>query len=90
MNNPQPNMEEYNMRELKDTYDFTNHLRHCIQETEGIQLSDKSVKDILLTILGASRASTTGMRANMMEWHQKYFDLLRERNIGYEDIKNEQ
>lgn len=62
---------------MKTIRDFTDHLRHCIQEAEGVKLSEKSVRDIQQTLLGCVRVSTKGTILNMEEWRHKYFEIKR-------------
>lgn len=57
--------------------EFTNHLKHVIEEQEGIKLSPKSLYDIKQTLLGANRVATRGSIHNMEEWKHRYFDLKK-------------
>lgn len=50
------------------------HLIHVLEESEGIRLSEKSKRDISLTISGACKEATKGSIANMKEWKAKYFE----------------
>lgn len=66
--------------EFKLINEAVNHVKHCIEEEHGIQLSDKCVRDIQETMLGQIRQSKTGILRNMEEYRGKYFDLKKELN----------
>jgi hypothetical protein len=63
--------------ELQRTEDFVNHLRHCIQEEHHIELSEKAIRDITRTILGANRVATKGSIANMEVWQTRYYEQTK-------------
>lgn len=65
---------------MENIYDFTNHIKHCIEEEHGITLSDKSIRDIKDTIIGANRVATKGSIANMKTWRSSYYDLWEKYN----------
>lgn len=58
-----------------------NHLRHCIQEQEGIELSEKSVRDIELTFHHLCVQATSGMKENMNMWRSLYYDAKKQNDI---------
>lgn len=67
--------------------DFINHLKHCIQEEHGIQLSNKAVKDIKDTINGAYQAAAHGSEqrrkaADIRYYEQKNLNELLINTIG--------
>lgn len=51
--------------EIKNITIAKNHIRHCIQENEGIQLSDKSIYDITETIIAVVKHDLAPSIANM-------------------------
>ncbi|MFK7678609.1 hypothetical protein ACI3ER_11265 [Bacillus sp. Wb] len=51
--------------EIKNITQARNHIRHTIQENEGIQLSDKSVYDITETIIAINKHDLAPSIANM-------------------------
>ncbi|WP_025909354.1 hypothetical protein [Priestia flexa] len=51
--------------EFSSTRDHINHIIHCIQENEGIQLSEKSIYDIRKTLLASNKHATSGSISNM-------------------------
>lgn len=55
--------------------EFVNHLKHCIQEEHGIQLSDKAIKDIKETINGAYQAAAYGSLQKQKAADNRYYEL---------------
>lgn len=55
--------------------EFVNHLKHCIQEEHGIQLSDKAIKDIKETINGAYQAAAHGSLQKQKASDNRYYEL---------------
>lgn len=51
--------------EIKNITQAKFHIKHCIEQNEGIQLSDKSVYDIVATMTGIINKETTGAISNM-------------------------
>lgn len=59
---------------MKIPSDFINHLKHCIQEEHGIDLSDKAVKDIRKTIEGAYSAAARGSIQKQKAAENRYYE----------------
>lgn len=54
--------------------EFVNHLKHCIQEEHGIQLSDKAIKDIKETINGAYQTAAHGSLEKQKAAENRYYE----------------
>lgn len=59
---------------MRTQSDFANHLKHCIQEEHGIELSDKAVKDIRKTIEGAYSAAMNGALQKQKAAENRYYE----------------
>lgn len=60
---------------MKIPSDFINHLKHCIQEEHGIQLSNKAIMDIKQTINGAYQAAAHGAEQRRKAAENRYYEL---------------
>ena len=72
---------------MKIPSDFINHLKHCIQEEHGIQLSNKAIRDIKDTINGAYQAAAHGAiqkqkASDIRYYEQKNLNELLINTIG--------
>lgn len=59
---------------FNSTCEHINHIVHCIQENEGVQLSEKSIYDITHTLLSSNRHATSGSIANMKSERCKRYE----------------
>lgn len=59
---------------MRTQTDFINHLKHCIQEEHGIQLSDKAAGDIKETINGAYLAAAHGAEQRRKAADIRYYE----------------
>lgn len=59
---------------MKIPSDFINHLKHCIQEEHGIQLSEKAIRDIKGTINGAYQAAAHGAIQKQKAADTRYYE----------------
>jgi len=59
---------------MKIPSDFINHLKHCIQEEHGIQLSEKTIRDIKQTINGAYQAAVHGAVQKQKAAENRYYE----------------
>lgn len=58
---------------MKNTFECFDHLVHCIQESEGISLSDKSKTDILKTMFHANKKATESTISLVEFWRELYY-----------------
>lgn len=59
---------------MKIPSEFINHLKHCIQEEHGIQLSQKAIMDIRNTINGAYQAAAHGAEQKRKAADIRYYE----------------
>ncbi|WP_336863739.1 hypothetical protein [Peribacillus frigoritolerans] len=59
---------------MRTQSEFADHLKHCIQEEHGINLSDKAVKDIRKTIEGAYSAAMKGAVQKQKAAENRYYE----------------
>ncbi|MCK1982206.1 MULTISPECIES: hypothetical protein [Peribacillus] len=69
---------------MKLPSEFVNHLKHCIQEEHGIQLSEKASSDIRQTINGAYQAAVQGAEQKRKAADNRYYEQknMTEKLIG--------
>ncbi|MFF2500821.1 hypothetical protein [Peribacillus sp. NPDC058075] len=68
---------------MRTISEFTNHLKHCIQEEHGTGLSEKAVKDIKKTIEGAVKGAVQNQKAAEKRYYeQKYITEMLIDKIG--------
>ena len=65
--------------EIKNITQAKFHIKHCIEQNEGIQLSDKSVYDIVATLTHIINEETMGAINNMRSTQAKNLMLTKEK-----------